>query len=187
MIVFLDLDGVCCDFVSAALQRNGLDENDRAELLARWPFGEWSIPKLIGKTDEEFWKPINGDASFWRGLSQYPWFGSLIRKCEDMSDGEVMFATSPSRCPFAYKGKAEWLIDRGIKSNDRAMFGSKKHLLANANTVLVDDSDKNVSEFRDAGGKAILFPQVWNTNYEYIQDPMGYVRGELDKLKGGGS
>lgn len=49
------------------------------------------------------------------------------------------------------------------------------------NQILIDDRDKNVDHFIAAGGNAILFPQVWNSNHA-VQDRMKFVADELGRL-----
>lgn len=38
------------------------------------------------------------------------------------------------------------------------------------------DNDRQCQNFETHGGKAILFPQRWNQNWEHEYDPIGYVR-----------
>ncbi len=52
-----------------------------------------------------------------------------------------------------------------------------KHLLCKGRqSILIDDNDKNCRDWELAGGYAILFPQPWNANRDYCDDPMGHVR-----------
>ena len=43
------------------------------------------------------------------------------------------------------------------------LIGPSKHLCANPETLLIDDSDKNVDSFRKCGGQAVLVPRPWNS------------------------
>ncbi len=36
---------------------------------------------------------------------------------------------------------------------------------ANPRSILIDDYELNVTEFRRHGGQAVLFPQIWNSNH----------------------
>ena len=179
MLIFVDLDGVCCNFVKAALQRHGINHDKRHAFMSDWPAGEWSIAKILGISDQEFWAKINRDATFWRHLEEYPWFGELLSTSGGF--GDVMFSTSPSCCPTSYAGKAEWLLDRQILPNKRAMLGSNKQFLSAPDRVLIDDSDVNCQKFEDYGGQAILFPQVWNANHA-IDDRIGFVSSRLAEI-----
>jgi hypothetical protein len=58
----------------------------------------------------------------------------------------------------------------GIKMTD-CMFGSAKHLMAKPDVLLIDDLQKNVDKFIDAGGQAVCVPSNWNTldlNFSHI-------------------
>lgn len=60
--------------------------------------------------------------------------------------------------------------------------GPKKELNAKSGAILIDDSDKNVENYRAAGGCAILFPQPWNKNSQYIESRTDYVLTTLDNI-----
>lgn len=59
----------------------------------------------------------------------------------------------------------------------------EKFFLAAPDRLLIDDNDGNVDKWRSAGGKAILFPQIWNANHEWRHSPMIYVGMELAKMQ----
>ena len=58
-------------------------------------------------------------------------------------------------------------------------------LCAQAGALLIDDSDHNVIQFRNHGGQAILFPQIWNSNH-HLPDPLAHVERELNRLSRSG-
>jgi len=152
-MIFLDMDGVLCDFVSAAMRVHG-----REFVASEWPKGEWDIAKVLGISVGEFWRKINNTDGFWVMLDRYPWSSSLYLELWAMD--KVVIATAPSRCPSSYSGKRIWLDKRSIDSH--VMFGSSKHLMAAPGRILIDDGQHNIDAWKAAGGQAILFPQPWN-------------------------
>jgi 5'(3')-deoxyribonucleotidase len=59
------------------------------------------------------------------------------------------------------------------------VFTSHKELLADDDSCLIDDDEKNIKAFREAGGNALLFPQPWNGH----ETPLNPVRYVLDWLE----
>jgi len=190
--VFLDMDGVLVDFIGKTLvayrdHRSGLvpdgaseDPFDSIEFINSWPAGEWDVAKILGMDDNDFWEMIHtwNDGNFWRGLNTYTWSRELVDAATKI--GTVRLLTSPSNHPTSYSGKK---ITRDTYFPEVPMFLCKeKYLLAASDRLLIDDNDRNVEKFREAGGKAILFPQIWNANYEWKDSPMVYVGMQLEKL-----
>ena len=177
--VFLDMDGVLCDFARAALRLHG-----RSDILPRWPPGEWSIPKVLGMSRQEFWSKIDAVGSpFWYELSAYRWMNALLEMIEPQAPFTIL--TSPSKDAACATGKIQWLRKHLSPTFDGFMIGSRKHLCAQAGALLIDDSDHNVIQFRNHGGQAILFPQIWNSNH-HLPDPLAHVERELNRLSRSG-
>jgi 5'(3')-deoxyribonucleotidase len=177
--IFLDMDGVLTDFVSATVALHG-----RAEVLDAWPLGDRNVPAVLGISRTEYWRLIDEQgASFWAGLAPFPWFEELVALVRQFAPMTIL--TAPSLSPCCLDGKVQWLYNhfpkvRGKRFTD-FIIGPQKHLLAQPSRVLIDDAEKNIEDFRAAGGDAILFPQPWNANHA-ISDRLGYVKGELCRL-----
>lgn len=162
--LFLDMDGCCTDFVSAALEIHGSP-------LKHDDIKQWAMEGQMGLTLDEFWAPIEAKGvEFWRGLKEYPWFFRLYRIC-CRNAKEVYFLSSPDRSPAAAMGKMLWLMDRfGKEFRDYILTPNKG--LANGG-VLIDDSPKHCAAFAHGNiaryahdltsGRFVLFPQPWNT------------------------
>ena len=73
MHILLDMDGVIANFHLAALHALG-----KERLLESWPIGEWSIPKVLGILEDDFWAAINSVSDFWFRIEPYPWLHELI-------------------------------------------------------------------------------------------------------------
>jgi len=154
-MIFLDMDGVLCDFVSAAFSAHGSTFNPQ-----EYPRGEFAIESVLGCTTKEFWRRIDfAGEYFWEHLEPYPWAEVLFRELQRVD--EVIIATSPSRSPASYAGKQRWLRYMGM-NGVQSMFGSRKYLMAKPGRVLVDDGEHNVTPWIREGGQAVLVPQPWN-------------------------
>lgn len=164
--IFLDMDGVCCDFLSAALKRHKLNPQ---EVFARWPAGTFDVCRVLDMTPANFWHPLQMDMSFWQHLEPYDWFGNLYAALNEIDGAEVIFLTSPSDCATSFAGKQLWLRNRGI-GNSQIVMTPRKELLAGPRRLLIDDHDGHVAEFALRGGHAITFPQRWNSHHELADD-----------------
>jgi 5'(3')-deoxyribonucleotidase len=154
-LIFLDMDGVLCDFLGAALAAFGMTFDPKT-----YPRGLWECWEHIGVSKGEFWNVIDGiGESFWENLDPYPWTRQLVselKKC-----GTVVISTAPSTCPTSYSGKRMWLQRMRMGHMD-SMFGVKKHLMAREGRILIDDGHHNIDAWEQHGGTAITFPQPWN-------------------------
>lgn len=182
-MIFLDMDGVLCDFISAALEAHG-----RIELLQSWPAGEWEIAKVLGCTTGEFWRSVDHQGEhFWSGLQPYGWARELAHLAARY--GETLIASTPSESHHSAAGKVLWLERHfpGWFPASKRTFTARKDLIARPGRLLVDDSDRNVSAWIAAGGEAVLFPQPWNSLGEHFRTDEArfrYVREQIYRLRG---
>ncbi|MDA1192867.1 MAG: hypothetical protein O3A46_14430 [Candidatus Poribacteria bacterium] len=182
-VIYLDMDGVCADFVTAAVEANGASMDEMRRLWTGDHAGEFHMHKLIGATLDGFWAKIDerGDA-FWSELVEFEWFPDLYRSLREIAP--VVFLSSPSYSPMSLSGKLVWLQQRfGRTFRDFILTGHKQQLACRG-AILIDDYDKNVDAFRRAGGEAILFPQLWNSNHA-LSDPVAYTLNEVAKWRKG--
>ena len=146
-----------------------------------WPPGQYDIAEVLGMDRNHFWETINAaGVDFWRQLEPYPWFEELYR--ELTLRGKVCFATSPTHSPNSATGKMAWLKDRFGSDFKEFIITRRKHYLSRSGTLLLDDSDKQVREFvRRGSGSAVLFPQIWNSAYPFIEgNRLQYVLTQVD-------
>ena len=174
-VIYLDLDGVCVDFVSAALRANGYDP---AEIFAVWKrefLGEYTIQHVLGIPPQTFWTAVAAlGAEFWVNLEEYPWFWELYNTLSETAP--VIFLSSSTRAPATLSGKMQWLQNRFGETYRDYIFTPQKQQLASTEALLIDDYDRNVDDFNAAGGRAIRFPQLWNRNHA-ILDSLAYTLG----------
>ena len=153
--ISLDLDGVMVYWEKAAAEICGIDYEDdkiREELK-----NGKRLEKFVGG-DEKMWPMIDKKGeSWWEDLEKLPWADDLIKMLKKETK-DLFFLSSPSKSPICYSGKIKWVL-KNYPDMDRSVFlGCKKHLLANPNILLVDDTVKKVKEFRKYGGHAFLWP-----------------------------
>ena len=178
--IYLDMDGVCVDFLGAALKCQGYDPQ---EYFGRWLSehrGELFPEALIGKTPVEFFtNPHMQTADFWTNLVAYEWFERLYAELGRL--GNVIFLTAPISSPGCVQGKHQWLINQFGSDFDEFIFTRHKERLAHDNAFLVDDMPFNIAPFTNRQGHGLLFPQIWN-DYAGIEDPVSQVIEELDRI-----
>ena len=168
--IFLDVDGVLVDFVAGAAKVVGFDPAvvDHYDFYA-----------AVGHTSDSFWRKIDAaGADFWADLESFPWATELHNVCKAVAPTTLLSA--PSADPSSAHGKKLWINKEFGPCFKQYLLGVDKTACAAPNKVLIDDSEHNINAFREAGGKAILFPQAWNEN-RGIKDHVGYVFGELEK------
>lgn len=154
MIIFLDLDGVVIDIFKGVCEWFELPY--RPELVTHWD----SFPELTNLSKEYFWNEIKTPV-FWKNLDFYPNAIPFIAKLSVY--GKVVLLTSPANGCAGYR--QNW-IEKNLSS-----FFSRGHYIltpakwacAHKQAILIDDSFKNCKEFAAAGGRALLYPQPWNS------------------------
>lgn len=173
-MIFLDMDGVLCDFVSAAYRVHG-----KLFWPADYPRGLFACEQHIGCSTAEFWHKIdNAGEDFWSNLEPYPWARDLVGELQEID--RVVISTSPSWSPHCYSGKRKWLIKMGLQRLD-SMFGSSKYLMAQPGRILVDDAEHNIEPWRAAGGHAVIVPQPWN-KAELVLDMVPHIMNQVLQL-----
>lgn len=184
-VIYLDMDGVVARFVDGVARFFGKTEED---LLPLWPAGSYSIHIPLGLEDEdELWKKVDqGGWPFWASLKPYPWADRLYEELRKIAP--VVIATSPSLHPQSAYGKIAWLQKWKGKHFRDYMIVPKKHFLARPGALLVDDSDDKVVQYRERGGPAVLFPQVWNSAHEARkEDAVEYVLARIEDIARAGA
>jgi FMN phosphatase YigB (HAD superfamily) len=161
MRVFLDLDGVLCDFVGGALLAHGVP----------WHFipapGQWDLASQLGLTPNQFWDPLQG-FDFWANLAPTDDCAGILTAVESrFGTDPVYLLTSPAHSSGCYAGKFAWVKRHLPAYLSRLLLvpAVSKPVLAGPGSLLIDDSDANVAAFRQAGGWGILLPRSWNARH----------------------
>lgn len=118
----------------------------------------WDVWAHYKMSPEAFWEPL-GVRQFWESLEPYKYYKELYSLCS--AYGDVYILTSPINTGGCYVGKINWL--KKHLPETKKIFTRYKYLLANDNSILIDDFNKNLGEFKVAGGRTFKWEQTWNT------------------------
>jgi 5'(3')-deoxyribonucleotidase len=176
----LDMDGVLADFMKAICKAH-----NRPNPYVNNPsaYSEFNTEKVWGITPEEFWAPIQGESlDFWAGIDKTPEADRIVRLvCREFGMDNVAILTAPSRDVGSVPGKRAWMDKHYPRLAKNMIFTSAKGFLAGPKRILIDDRDRNVVEFKQAGGDAILFPRLWNSSWMHDGEGMKILERELAK------
>ena len=163
-IIFLDLDGVCADFIGGVAK---LTDNDRDEVYNNPIWQEENsynrVGEILGITETQLWYLISArGVSFWSNLETYPWFNDMYGELQDL--GDVIFLSSPTTDPFCLTGKLRWLQGHFGKQYRRYIFTPLKDVMRFDNAILIDDKEETIRKISNG----LLFPQPWNENRRWL-------------------
>lgn len=179
MRIFLDMDGVLADFTSAAVFKHGRENPwAKGENL-----GEYDMAKIYQMTPKAFWEPL-GCHDFWANIQPLNEGMALLKYLEsDLPQAKITLLTSPTLSPECSSGKHAWVAKHLPKYSRKLAIWPEKEVLAEVpNSLLIDDSDENVTKFIQAGGNAILWPQPWNSAYHFRNEKDRYFAQAITKL-----
>ena len=168
--VFLDMDQVLTDFNKAICEKFGL------------PY-----PPQIYDFFESIRSEVNDICTidFWVYLEWMQDGHEILREViKKFNTVYILTSTMPN--PESFTGKIIWMHKHLPAYSNYTIpipFGVPKSLFARPNTLLIDDRDKTIEEFRDAKGNAILVPRPWNKLYKYSDVSSSIVRKELEKYE----
>ena len=174
MLVFLDMDGVIVNWDEGVCK---LFSN-----YYEWKPEHKSICDALNITKSQLWSKVRSTKGFWENLQPYPWLDELL---DVLNDYEVHICTSPGICDAeTFHGKATWINKYlGSKFNKNFVLTPNKWMLAKPDRILIDDYDKQITPFKEAGGHTILFPQEWNSNSHNSHRKIEYVKEKLEEIK----
>lgn len=147
--IYLDMDGVLCDFDKRFVEVHSIDPNS-----VRGTF-----------TESAAWQQFVGEGHFatldWfpGGLQLWKYVSSLGVPLEILSSsgGHKFYETIAEH-------KTTWLRDNGINIPVNIVPGKRyKRDFADSAHILIDDTERNVVEFVEAGGIALLHKDVKTT------------------------
>lgn len=163
MKIFLDMDGVLADFVGGACKAHNRTCYDHPS-----HYGEFQLEKIWGITPAEFWKPTNS-FEFWASLAKTPEADMIVETAVKLVGWEnIAILTSPSLHESCVPAKRYWIEKYYPRLTKNMIFAWGKGFIAGPGKLLVDDRDRNVDDFRAAGGQAVLVPRLWNRRYNDV-------------------
>lgn len=162
--VLLDMDGVLADFARGVADR----------LRVPYPYKDrqqqdtYDLEPMYGVSSSAIWRCLDED--FWADLAPYPWTDAFIGALEQrFGEENVCLLTSPpsTNTAEAVAGKIKWIRKHRprILRQRRFLIGPAKVFTVNQEHCLVDDFEKNISTFREAGGQTFLVPAAWNARF----------------------
>ena len=146
--IYCDMDGVLCDFKTAAQKATGMP-------ISKWMYSSKS----------EKWQPIKDTPKFWHTM---PWQGGGRQLWSFISKHKPHILSAyveESFDPNCIPGKTKWLKTNVGVSTDRINLVKRvqKQNFANKNSILIDDYNKNISDFKRRGGIGIYHTSTSNT------------------------
>lgn len=154
--IAVDLDGVLCRFEEAACNLLGIDLEDS---VIRNRLKTEKIDQLVGKA--AMWAAINREGyNFWANLRPYDWTRTFYTGLQQSVDGHVYICTAPPSDPQGSAGKVYWTRKHLKLDSKNLVITPSKWLLASPEAFLIDDDERKVKSFREAGGHAFLFPNA---------------------------
>lgn len=165
-----DVDDVVADFGGAMCKHFGIEQSTVTS---------WSCHEACGVTEKEWRSWLNSrPIYFWEQLKVMPGAHAFIDFCQSIAP--VTFTTAANFSPSCLYGRKVWMQEHF--PNVKFAVIEEKSLLAQPGRVLIDDADKNVKAFREAGGEAITFPRPWNENRAKWKQPYPAAISELAML-----
>ena len=135
-----------------------------------------SLPEVC-YTVEEFWGEV--DHHMWANAPKSKEFCLTINLAVDAVGSEnVRILTRATANAGCLSGKFEWMdknLPFGLKRKYIIVGEDCKHLLADKDSFLLDDSNANVDSFRASGGVAALMPRPWNR--------AGHIKSTIEHIK----
>lgn len=160
------MDGVIANFVAGMCTVH----NKHNPYVDRNNFGEFDMAKILRIPPVEFWSKAT--TRFWQTLPLMPDAKEIVEMCEAVAD--VCILSSPPDGE-AMLGKYLWIQRHFPQFKRKFLFGPAKEWASNGKTILVDDYDVNIGNWK---GPSILVPRPWNFNHSL--DTLTYLRSNLD-------
>ena len=149
-MIYFDMDGVLADFDRGVVELCGMRQ----------------LPQDESRTDEEdalMWEKIREVGHFYDKLEPMPGAVEMFRKVYDLFGAKCEILTGipkPERgIVTSAEDKVAWtrrILSDNVKVNTVAR-KDKKLFCTGPDSILVDDLEKNITEWKAAGGTGILF------------------------------
>lgn len=175
MKVYLDMDGVLADFRRGVCEAFGFPYDNPSRKWIFWDDWPDVTSEMVDAVcTQEFWQSLN-----WT----HDGVDIFIAVFEKFRVEQIYLLTAPMSNYQSAGGKILWLRKHGLQLEKHLIITqASKSLFAGSNTLLIDDKDENVEEFRTAGGQAILVPRPWNKNHDCQRSTLDYVAHKLEGI-----
>jgi len=153
--IFVDLDGVLTDFdkniqdgfLREFNKENGTNIKDGFEFEDE--YGSIELWKRVGKLGIEFW-------------SEMPWMKDGKKLWNYIKEYDTEVLTKPSKQKICKQGKQIW-CKRELGNDVKVNISNNKYEYSKPNHILIDDLEKNINSWIDAGGIGILHKNTEDT------------------------
>jgi hypothetical protein len=169
MRLFLDSDGVLFDLIGYLVRwfHDGLNPYDDKK-----NHGIYDIDLVFGAGERERMFRNLGKQD-WEDLEPTPEFYALIELASRIGWERTYVITTPLDYSFG-DGWLESIIgkkrcfEKNIPQliNDPWFHSDKSVLCRGPGDFLIDDCEKNIAAWRDAGGQGVIWPQLWNGGFD---------------------
>lgn len=135
--IYCDMDGTLVDFNDPFEKQYNIPSRDFKD-----KYGEEEMWRAIEKIDHFFLKMpwLNGSQQMW----------NIIKKFNP-----TILTTPADTVEQCKQDKLDWV--RKNLGDYKVIFSADKFNYANPNSILIDDNDENIEQWRNAGGKGIKF------------------------------
>lgn len=136
-----------------------------------FPVNEWDFYNHppIGKPTEEVKKLA--DENFYFNLQKTAYADELVLWAKWMVGKEnTFFLSTPWHNNGCCDGKRRWVDKNYPGYLKRTFLGSHKWIAAFPGSLLIDDKDDNIEEFKKYGGGGLLIPRPWNKRCDEVKE-----------------
>jgi hypothetical protein len=176
------------------IHQNGPEMLSRGVLYKNWPVGQ-TLQKYLSNSNgknlfpdnEEFMRPTRTDPTFWKRLLPYTWNQLLVGFLKDNCKHLCILSHSDWH-PHANAGARHLLNQYGMQDLELITISgldvpANKWRLVAPDSLLIDDYEKNINAWMmecqarySKPGNALVFPQPWNVNYQFANNPLAFIK-----------
>lgn len=188
MKLFLDMDGVLVNWFEGAHKIHGKPWSPGDDTPSGWRYTYG--PEGWNFHDEEHFNVtyenlFNGmHREFWANLNWHADGPAILGMCEEAFPGDVVLLTAPHLQDGVMDGRLEWIERNAPEYKRKVLIGYCKDAIAavgQENAILVDDWDRNINNWRKAGGMGLLCPRCWNSSYHWAHEPVKHMEKALKR------
>ena len=150
--IYLDMDGVITDFDKRFTDLAGMGPREYESSFGKDKFWDFIDSKEKG-----------GGVGFWVGM---PWMSGGPELYNRISQHNHALLSSPSRSESSRIGKHQWKKKYTPSSKLILALARNKQNYADGDSILIDDRESNIQQWREAGGIGILYKSADQVNKE---------------------
>ena len=150
--IYLDMDGVIVDFDKRFTDLAGMGPREYENSFGKDKFWDFIDSKEKG-----------GGVGFWVGM---PWMPGGPELYNRVAQHNHALLSSPSRSESSKLGKRLWKKKYTPNTDLILSLAANKKNYADGNSILIDDRESNIQQWREAGGIGILYKSADQVNKE---------------------